>query len=86
MLDAVPAAGPVQGARAALAPALRDAATSAVETVRTAEIAAAGALTGEVGTREAVDAVMAAERTVRTAAAIRDKLVSGWLDISRMSI
>ena len=61
-------------------------ATDAVETLRAAESAGAGAMTGEVGVREAVDRVMEAERTLRASVAIRDKLVAGWLDVSRMAI
>ena len=58
----------------------------AIETLRTAESAGAGAMTGEVGVREAVDRVLEAERTLRATVAIRDKLVAGWLDVSRMAI
>lgn len=61
-------------------------AANAVETLRAAETAGAGAITGEVGMREAVDRVMEAERTLRASVAIRDKLVAGWLDVSRMAI
>ena len=71
-------------------PSLGDAfgrmAAGAVDTLHAAETAGTGAMTGEVGTREAVDRVMEAERTLRTAVAIRDKLVAGWFDVSRMSI
>lgn len=66
--------------------AFADMATGAVDTLRAAETAASGAMTGEVPTREAVDRVMEAERTLRAAVAVRDKLVSGWLDVSRMQI
>ena len=79
-----PAAPAQAGPR--LADALGGMATGAVETLRGAEAAAAGAMTGQVTTREAVDRVMEAERTLRAAVAVRDKLVSGWLDISRMQI
>ena len=61
-------------------------ASEAIETLRGAEAAGTGAMTGEVGVREAVDRVMEAERTLRAAAAIRDKVVAGWLDVSRMAI
>ena len=79
------------GAPGALAPttmgqALGRVATEAVDTLRAAETAGAGAMTGEIGTREAVDRVMEAERTLRAAVAVRDKLVAGWLDVSRMAI
>ena len=61
-------------------------ASDAADTVRSAEAASLGAMTGESGLREAVDRVMEAERTLRAAVSVRDKLVSGWLDISRMQI
>ena len=66
--------------------AVGHAALEAVETLRAAEAASAGAMTGEIGVREAVDRVMEAERTLRAAVSVRDKLVSGWLDVSRMQI
>ena len=77
---AAPSSGP------SIAAALGDMATDAIDTLRTAETAASGAMTGEVTTREAVDRVMEAERTLRAAVAVRDKLVAGWLDVSRMQI
>ena len=36
--------------------------------------------------REVVDAVMSAEQTLQAAVAIRDKIVSAYLEISRMAI
>lgn len=44
------------------------------------------ALQGEGGTREVVDAVMNAERSLQVAIAIRDKIVTAYLEVSRMSI
>ena len=68
------------------ADALADAARNAAGTLRAAETAAMEGMTGTLGTREVVDRVMEAERTLRTAVAVRDKIVTGWLDISRMQI
>ena len=68
------------------ADALAGTARAAFETLRAGEEAAAGAIAGTVDAREAVDRVMEAERTLRAAVAIRDKLVAGWLDVSRMTI
>ena len=82
-LDDAPAASSTNGG---FASALGTAALDAAQTLRTAEATAARALTGDAGIRETVDAVLEAERTVRAASAIRDKIVSGWLDVSRMSI
>ena len=44
------------------------------------------ALKGKADTREVVDAVMSAEQALQTAVAIRDKIVSAYLEISRMAI
>lgn len=44
------------------------------------------ALQGDADTREVVDAVMSAEQSLQAAIAIRDKIVSAYLDISRMAI
>ena len=44
------------------------------------------ALKGDADTREVVDAVMSAEQALQTAIAIRDKVVSAYLEISRMGI
>ncbi len=65
---------------------LSDAMKNVVADVNSAEAAAQGALTGRVGSREAVDAIMKAERSVQTAIAIREKLVSGYHELSRMQI
>ena len=65
---------------------LNDAVKSVATDLNASEAAARGALTGTTGTREAVDAIMKAERSVQTAIAIRDKLVSGYHELSRMQI
>ena len=41
---------------------------------------------GEADTREVVDAVMSAEQSLQAAIAIRDKIVSAYLEVSRMAI
>ena len=82
-----PTAGPeARSEPEPLAAAIAGVATGFARTLDAAEAASVGAMAGDVGLREAVDAVMEAERSLRTAAAIRDKLVAGWLDLSRMSI
>lgn len=94
------AGGPEAGGtlRGALAPAsdvsdvsfvdaLREAATSTVGTLQHAEKASLQALQGgEIQTREVVDAVMSAEQSLQAAIAIRDKIVTAYLEISRMAI
>ncbi len=58
----------------------------AVGSIRSAESLSLRALQGDASPREVVDAVMSAERSLQTAIAIRDKIVTAYLEISRMSI
>jgi flagellar hook-basal body complex protein FliE len=41
---------------------------------------------GDIQARDVVDAVMSAEQTLQAAIAIRDKIVTAYLEISRMAI
>lgn len=54
--------------------------------LRTAESNSFAAVRGEVPTREVVDAIMTAEQSLQSAIAIRDKLVTAYLEIARMQI
>lgn len=51
-----------------------------------AENLATQALQGDVDARKVVDAVLSAERSLQTAIAIRDKIVTAYLEVSRMTI
>ena len=62
------------------------AATRTVDRLNNAEDMAVKAMQGGADTREVVDAVMTAEQSLQAAIAIRDKIVSAYLDISRMAI
>ena len=66
--------------------ALATATTNAVDTLHKAEGVSLQAMQGDVETREVVDAVMNAEQTLQAAIAIRDKIVSSYLEVSRMQI
>ncbi len=86
MERAAPAA-PAKGAGTAdFAEALKEAAGKAVQTVQESEKVAIDALQGKADIQQVVDSVMAAERTLSAALAIRNKLVSAWQEISRMQI
>lgn len=65
---------------------LANAAQQAGGNLQRAEAVSAAALKGEADTREVVDAVMSAEQTLQAAIAIRDKIVTAYLEISRMAI
>nr|WP_276562479.1 flagellar hook-basal body complex protein FliE [Hoeflea prorocentri] len=55
-------------------------------TIRHGEQMSMKGINGEANTKEVVDAVMSAERTLQTALAVRDKIVTAYLEISRMPI
>jgi flagellar hook-basal body complex protein FliE len=77
---------PAADVGASFADALSSAAGRTVETLQNADAIAVRALQGEVPTREVVDAIMSAEQALQTSIAIRDKIVSAYLEISRMAI
>ena len=57
-----------------------------MENLKVAESQSFAAVRGEVPTRDVVDAIMAADQSLQTAVAIRDKLVTAYLEIARMQI
>jgi flagellar hook-basal body complex protein FliE len=65
---------------------LQDLAKDTVTTVRQGEAAALSAINGGLPLQTVVERVMAAERTLQAALAVRDKTVSSYLEISRMQI
>jgi flagellar hook-basal body complex protein FliE len=77
---------PVADGTASFAEALGQAATKTVDTLQNAEQMSIEALKGNADTRQVADAVMSAQQALQTAIAIRDKIVTAYLDISRMSI
>ena len=68
------------------AEALSQAATKTVNTLQNAEQMSIQALKGDADTRQVADAVLSAQQALQTTIAIRDKVVSAYLEISRMSI
>lgn len=65
---------------------LGDMATDAIGAMKKAEGASIDSIRGTTNTREVVDAVMNAEQSLQTAIAIRDKVVTAYLEIARMQI
>ena len=59
---------------------------NAFEALRTGESTAIAAIEGRATTQQAVMATMEAEKSLQAALAIRDKIVSAFLEISRMQI
>ncbi len=61
-------------------------ASDMVNGLKASEMASIQGIRGEANTREVIDAVMSAEQSLQTAIAIRDKVVSSYLEIARMPI
>lgn len=68
------------------AEAVSQAASKTVNTLQNSEQVSMQALKGDADTRQVVDAVMSAQQALQTAVAIRDKVVSAYLEVSRMGI
>jgi flagellar hook-basal body complex protein FliE len=60
--------------------------TRAVDTVQRSERVSLAAIAGKASTQEVVQSVIAAEMTIQTVVAIRDKMVQAYQDIMRMPI
>lgn len=65
---------------------LADVANNTVDAMKSGESAAIGGITGSRSVQSVVDAMLNAEQALQTAIAVRDKLVSAYQEISRMSI
>ena len=63
-----------------------DMATDAANSLKLSETKSFEAIQGKATTREVVDAVMNAEQALQTAIAIRDKVVTAYLEVARMQI
>lgn len=81
--------GTAQGAADAtgsFASVMADLANRTVGTLEQAEQLSVQGIQGQADTREVVDAVMSAEQALTATVAIRDKIVSAYMEISRMAI
>jgi flagellar hook-basal body complex protein FliE len=78
------AAAPTQGP--SFEQALSQVIGSAVDTLQAGEAVAIQGVQGAVSPMKVVDGVMAAQRSLQTVLAIRDKAVSAYQDIARVAI
>ncbi|WP_425104812.1 flagellar hook-basal body complex protein FliE [Ancylobacter sp.] len=65
---------------------LADISGQAVSSLQGAEAAAITGLQGKASVQHVVQTIMAAETTLQTALAVRDKVVAAYQEISRMAI
>lgn len=84
--QATTGAGEAAAAGESFAATMGRMASDAVGDLRNAEKLSIEGIKGQASTREVVDAVMGAQQTLQTALAIRDKIVSAYLEVSRMTI
>ncbi|MBB3592507.1 flagellar hook-basal body complex protein FliE [Rhizobium sp. BK529] len=61
-------------------------ATEAVNSLKGAENMSFAGIKGTASTREVVDSMLQAEQTLQTAIAIRDKVVSAFLEVTKMQM
>ncbi len=66
--------------------ALKGVAVEAVEALRAGEKASAGAVMGTASLTDVVEAVTAAELTLQTVVAVRDRMLNAYQEIMRMPI
>jgi flagellar hook-basal body complex protein FliE len=57
-----------------------------VDTLKSAESVSISGIKDKASAQQVVESVMAAEQSLQTAIAIRDKAVSAYLEVSRMTI
>ncbi|HEX3485671.1 MAG TPA: flagellar hook-basal body complex protein FliE [Micropepsaceae bacterium] len=76
----------IQGANGSFSDALASAVKEAAGTMRTGEAAAMQGATGKGDVVQVVNAVTAAELTLETVVAIRDRVISAYQDIMKMPI
>ncbi len=85
--DAASAATPGRAvAGTAFADVFADISGQAVGTLKTAEAASISGIQGKTSIQNVVQTIMAAEETLQTALAVRDKVVAAYQEISRMAI
>ncbi len=65
---------------------LKQLANEGADTIKNGESAAIAGIHGQASTLQVVDAVMAAERSLQTMIAVRDKVVNAYQEISKMAI
>ncbi len=78
--------GAVSGTGDSFASMLASFSADTVDKMKTSEQMSIAGISGKASTQSVVEAVMAAQESLSTALAVRDKAVSAFQDISRMPI
>ncbi len=86
MVPVRPTAGPGEVAGADFGALLGDLFASTADSVKKAEAVSVAGIKGQATVQQVVEAVMNAEQSLQGAIAVRDKVVTAYLEISRMQI
>jgi flagellar hook-basal body complex protein FliE len=78
--------GSAAGDKVSFGDILKNSAIESIQTLRGGEQASAKAITGEAKLPEVVQAVTAAELTLQTVVAVRDRVIGAYQEIMRMPI
>ncbi|WP_370674110.1 flagellar hook-basal body complex protein FliE [Pleomorphomonas sp. PLEO] len=89
--SAIRTAAPAAATSAAAAPVnftdvLAQVSGSAISDLKAGEAASIAGMEGKMSVQQVVEAVMTAEKSLQTALAVRDKVVSAYQEIGRMAI
>lgn len=60
--------------------------SNSIDSVKAAEATSAAGVRGQASVQQVVESVMAAEQSLQSSLAVRDKIVAAYLEISRMQI
>lgn len=82
----VSATRPPEGTGVDFAGLIGDAVAGLANKLRAAETVSVAAVKGTASMQDVVENVIAAEQSLQSAISVRDKIVSAYLEISRMSI
>jgi flagellar hook-basal body complex protein FliE len=80
------AAPPTGLTAASFGDVMSEVATKGVQNLKAAEAASIMGMQGKASVQQVVEAVLAAEQSLHTAVAVRDKVVAAYQEISRMAI
>jgi flagellar hook-basal body complex protein FliE len=75
-----------QAGKASFGDLLKDIAVNSIQTMRNSETMSAKAITGEATLPDVVQAVNAADLTLQTVVAVRDRLINAYQEVMRMPI
>ena len=85
-LQAVQSTQSTSGAGGDFSSMMAQLANGAVDKMNTSETMSIAGMSGKATTQSVVEAVMAAQESLQTAIAVRDKAVSAFQEVTRMSI